>query len=345
MPAGVADEQLVDAVRQSGYPLQTIVASQLRETFSIQEEWSYVDRDSGDLRTVDVFAERPLYALEGEHPRVRPHIAIVAECKRSDLPFLFFETAGRVWLSEFPLVAGLREPYIRLTTDTDLSTLSLPVITCLGLQRHPFVSSAPAVCATLSKLVRAGRDLLLSGSEAYASIVLPLVKAMDYFARTVMPLPTHVYFDCYAAVGICVLNAPMVVVRSSSDPPALRLAPWARLVRDEARKDGTQYERSATFVVDFVHRDYLATYIRDWLTPFCRDFGEKVIKHALVLAACAGFVPGMWEAGFDRVEASLRPIRVADNATRAAAIGGRVATQLRHLFVKLWKLLSGRRAP
>lgn len=343
VPAGISDDQLTEAVRQSGYPLQTIVASELKEQFGIQEEWSYIDRDSGDLRALDIYARRSLYRIEGPQPRVRPHIVMLIECKRSDLPFIFFKTAGNVWLKEFPLVAGLKEPHVRLTSETDPSMWYLPVITCLNLQQHRFVSSPPALCTTYSKVVRGGKDLQLSGSEAYGSVVLPLVKAMQYFAKTASPLATHRYFDCYATVGICVLDAPMVVAESPSDVPQLTLMPWVRLIRDEAKKDRTGFETSVKYALDFVHRDHLRTYIRDWLLPFSQDFGQRVMKHDLVLAECAGFVPGMWDAGFEHIEANMRPVGVTEKVTRAGLITTRMAKLPRYLLTKVRNGLFAKR--
>ena len=51
LPAGLAEAAVIDAVARSGYPLQLRVASLLRRLkFSLDEEWAYVDRDTGGLR-------------------------------------------------------------------------------------------------------------------------------------------------------------------------------------------------------------------------------------------------------------------------------------------------------
>jgi hypothetical protein len=41
--AGIEEAQVLEAVRKSGYPLQTIVANALRMDFGVREEWSYAD--------------------------------------------------------------------------------------------------------------------------------------------------------------------------------------------------------------------------------------------------------------------------------------------------------------
>lgn len=43
----MADSDVIDAMTQSGYPLQTIVGERLRTDFLfVQDEWGFVDRDT-----------------------------------------------------------------------------------------------------------------------------------------------------------------------------------------------------------------------------------------------------------------------------------------------------------
>ena len=46
---GITIDQLRTAVDESGYPLQIFVSDLLHESYRVEEEWSYVDSDSGDL--------------------------------------------------------------------------------------------------------------------------------------------------------------------------------------------------------------------------------------------------------------------------------------------------------
>src|SRR5271169_1242553 len=53
--AGISEESLKQAVKESGYPLQAVAADQLKRTFEaskihsylIKEEWPYIDDDTG----------------------------------------------------------------------------------------------------------------------------------------------------------------------------------------------------------------------------------------------------------------------------------------------------------
>jgi hypothetical protein len=62
--AGLNEPQVLAAVEKSGYPLQTIVGDILRSDFDVQQEWCYVDRDSKELRAIDIHARRRLHDWE-----------------------------------------------------------------------------------------------------------------------------------------------------------------------------------------------------------------------------------------------------------------------------------------
>lgn len=61
---GITEDSLKSAISNSGYPLQTIVADYIRTElnavlewpYSIQQEWAYIDKDTGEHRAIDIFA-------------------------------------------------------------------------------------------------------------------------------------------------------------------------------------------------------------------------------------------------------------------------------------------------
>lgn len=115
---GLTESTLLEAVEKSGYPLQTIVANFLRayfkkgEIFHLQEEWSYRDKDENELRTIDILAEKWLWNIEQGQPKVSPVLNLLIECKKSDLPYVFFLSPTKPWIPQFPLLAGLAKDEI-----------------------------------------------------------------------------------------------------------------------------------------------------------------------------------------------------------------------------------------
>jgi hypothetical protein len=67
---GTTDDLLEAAVLKSGYPLQRIVAAQLKNSFTrVTEEWSYVDRATEEQRALDVYGFKALRPEIGERAR------------------------------------------------------------------------------------------------------------------------------------------------------------------------------------------------------------------------------------------------------------------------------------
>lgn len=100
IPSGLSDEQIENAVRQSGYPLQSAIARQLsHQMTTIVEEWGYSDRTTGEHRALDIFAQRE---LAPSSDRLAPQLILLVECKRSDLPYVFFASARMSRTTPFP---------------------------------------------------------------------------------------------------------------------------------------------------------------------------------------------------------------------------------------------------
>lgn len=150
LPVGVTFDQLQRAVDKSGYPLQTVVAKKIGAEFDLQPEWGFFDRTTEEMRAIDLLAIRELFDPKvANAKRVRPKLTLVIECKKSELPYIFFQSDGRIG-GNFPHVTGLPSSKIKITTNDAQSTWSFPVRTALGLDWHPFMID-PEGCVTLSR--------------------------------------------------------------------------------------------------------------------------------------------------------------------------------------------------
>src|SRR5436309_1040136 len=136
---GLTEDQVRAAVEKSGYPLQAIVCQMLRAKpsgkvrFSVREEWSFVDRDSKELRNIDALAELRLHDRSPQ-PRVRPMLNLLVQCKQSSLPYVFFlAPRGPGWLMDSPSIAGLPTDRVRIATDDSPWPYNLTVIHALDL--------------------------------------------------------------------------------------------------------------------------------------------------------------------------------------------------------------------
>ena len=265
LPAGIEADELRAAINKSGYPLQARVAAQLEGSFSVIEEWGYIDRESKETRSLDINA----YHLLPVSPSnvYHPSLNLLIECKRSDLPFVFFESAVGRANRDYPRVVALGPRPLKLISGT--GSLNVRPSEFLALHELDFVSEGPRLSRSFSRIDRVGKRLDLSGQVIYREIMLPLISALTHWEgiRNV-PLSTvrAQYFPAIV-LAVCVVDGPMIAV---SGPPAksvIEPSPWVRVMRQEAfSKDNKVAYRH--FTVDFVHADFLETFISEHVLPF-----------------------------------------------------------------------------
>jgi len=321
--SGISERDVLDAVLESGYPLQTTIGNLLRPQFHVQEEWSYIDGDSGEPRTIDILAEKWLYDFSPEL-RVHPTLDLIIECKKSVLPYVFFLSLSKVSPANFPLLAGLfHNEEIAVTSDDDPSTWNLPILEALGLGSHPFKRDAES-CMSFTQCMHEGAKAKLGGSEPFHKLVLPILKAMYHFQEVEAPHKAAMYFDLHLVLGIGVLDAPMVGVRVSANSHDVTLLPWVRVIRHKTEEiEGASHWHPRTGVllaIDVVHRDFFEDYLYKHLKPFAMKFSELVIKHQEVLASGKGFITDMGKDPWKDFEKRLEPRRVSKTVGRHASL-------------------------
>lgn len=298
LKGGVTDAQLDLAVRMSGYPLQRVIAEQLLGEFDVTEEWGYVDRETAEHRALDIFASKRIR----ESAHFWFDLALLVECKKSDLPFVFFEAAAPQAPREFPIISGLggKSPELHVT---GVGSTSTSVSRFLGLHDFPFVSSGPPTCSAFARAERKGKELDLSGTVPFNQVVLPLVSAVQHFANLQKTVSMQGRVPACLVHPICVLDAAMVLVQGGPELPRLMLCPWVRIVRQEATKEGRGgFWRH--YVVDFIHRGYLETFVHQHLIPFADQFADRAISVELLLCEGKGRVPDFDAWKFE----DLRPV-------------------------------------
>jgi hypothetical protein len=306
--AGVTEADITNAVGRSGYPLQSIVADLCEELeFRTVQEWGFVDKDSGHLRTLDVKAEKYLFdGAHGAEARVRPSLVLLIECKQSQLPYIFFLARHPIRISHFPVLAGLHHNEIALKTDDDRSTYNVGILGALDLESHKFVVDDPEFCSSFSKCVRKGKELELSGSEPFLEVVSPLVKALHHFRSAVEPPKTALYFDLFLALAVAVIDGPMVGIKVKGKTNELTFLPWVRTVRHEYWDAPHRWERGRAFAVDIVHKDFFRTYVEEYVQPFAVEFSRLALKHHEVIASGKGFAEGMAKVSYRKIESCLK---------------------------------------
>ncbi len=303
---GLSEGLVAEAVRRSGYPLQLVIGEVLRSQFYVRDEWPYLDGDSRQIRTIDLLAEKRLYSEHSSHLRVRPRLQLIIECKQSDLPYVFFLSPNRPSLPYFPLITGLFTETIVTITDNNTSTWHFPIISALRLGNDDFLADSIPYCMSFAKASRKGRELELTGTDTFNSLVLPLVKSLQYSKQHYKPPNTAIYHDCNLILAVA--DAPMVGVNIGAGASNLIYVPWVRVVRGEVFDGSHQLDRERLYALDLVHKDFFQHYISNHVTPFAERFSTAALAHHEELATGLAFAKDLskWPA-----EPDIQPCRTA----------------------------------
>jgi hypothetical protein len=281
LPANFNEPELLHAIEASGYPLQGVVASKLQQNFAVTEEWSYIDRDTKEHRSLDVFAYRSL-SVDRE-ASVQPSLILLIECKRTSHPYIFFKSIVHRPIPRFPSVAGLPYGRVSIHEQGGKRFLEVPGATALGIDKMPFVEPGPPCCASFAKAVPSGKKVELSGSDPFNSLILPLVKALEHATqlRRAQERPERLFPSLILCISV--LDAPIILVEKPEQSADPVLMPWIRVVRQEATSDTTGRKPFCHYGVDVIHVDSLDEIICRHLIPLGEEFARRAVQLREVL--------------------------------------------------------------
>jgi hypothetical protein len=278
LPDGVTTDDLCAAITQSGYPLQAAIANALRDSLAhgdyyltMQEEWAYVDSDTGQVRSIDIFAELPLVKPPTARPlSVTPYLNLLVECKQSEMPYIFFlrgEAPGKHY--DFPEIGGLPNLDLTLFSEEDGCADECPYAMSLydvySVGNLDFFEFPCPFAINISKVVRRkSGGIELTGDDSYRSLTLPLMKAADHLKQVSQPQTTSADSNLACRIIIClaVLRAPMFGVARTGQGDNLSPLPWVRVCRLEPQQPGLPFRTvSNVRYYDCVHEAYLPDYL------------------------------------------------------------------------------------
>ncbi len=281
IPAGIKEQDLIESIRKSGYPLQSVVADRLvKRGFDVTEEWGYSDRDTGEPRTLDVIAS--LDQRFDLRAPVRPGILLMIECKKSDHPYIFFRAVTDPDMGWFPAIFGLPHSGVSLRekspSKNPIRNELVSASQALGLSEFPFISKDAERVASFSQARPNGKKIELSGTEPFNSLILPLAKAADHAKAVYGHMHGRAKDTVFARAvfSVALLDAPMILIEGPDRVHEPVCAPWVRIVRQEPDID--RVTGDATFkhyAIDAVYADFFDEYLEKQLFPFAREFANR----------------------------------------------------------------------
>ncbi|MFF9864090.1 hypothetical protein ACF1G0_01470 [Streptomyces sp. NPDC013953] len=295
LKAGVTGSDLLEAVRRSGYPLQAAVADKLQQALSendiwgeVQEEWAYIDRESGQARALDVFADIPLSrSAKGGEAHCRLNILI--ECKQSELPYVFFLRKEAPQNSvAFPEIIGTAGPDMQIFAPVNDGKMPpnfsylLSVHDALACHEFQVFDNPPFHAISLTKAARRGGSKLeLTGEDAYRSITLPLLKSADHLTSIA---PRGDRDPIRFLASLAVVDAPMIGTLQHDGKNVFLAVPWVRMSYLEPFNERQSWNRTASKVryFDVVHSSRLSRYL-DVLLKGVGACADRAIENYSVL--------------------------------------------------------------
>lgn len=120
----------------------------------------------------------------------------------------------------------------------------------------------------------------ISGELPFNSLLLPLISAMQAYAKGETPSKTALYFDLHLILGIAIVDAPMIgVTVNLQGGHTSKPVPWVRVFHHEPDDTMDRFDQAKMiYGIDVIHKDFLDDYIRTHLLPFSSEWGEKVLK-------------------------------------------------------------------
>lgn len=277
---GIDEPTLIRAIERSGYPLQGVVADTLKASFNVTEEWGYIDRDTKEHRSLDIFAFKKL----SDDNSVQPNVALLVECKRSIHPYVCFRSVIDREIPDFPKFVGLSHHARYLRSSTRNVVRDTPIQSVLGLSEFTFVRPGPVHCPSFAIAHANGKNIALSGGDCFNSLILPLVKAIDQATTLYGDAPPEnascIYPTLILAIGV--IDAPMLVVNSPREASAPVLTPWVRVPRHE-RNLVRNENISRYYGIDLVHVDFFETFLSRHLMLFINELCSRARKQSAVL--------------------------------------------------------------
>ncbi|MFG2448565.1 hypothetical protein ACGFSG_04255 [Streptomyces sp. NPDC048512] len=268
--------------------------------FKIQEEWAFIDRESGQTRSIDILVDLAFpHDYKEPNSKLRTRLNLLVECKQSDLPYVFFlRKSAPVQHNEFPEIYGLDGQDIRVFTNAakeestrdDSFSWWMNLRDALDFAEIPFFGAPTLYAISFAKAMRRGPKLELTGEDAYRSLTLPLLKAADHLKSLSKPTEGHPLLFPRIVINLAVVRAPMICAFENNGKSELIALPWVRVSHLEPTEGGESGPslNGAVRYFDVVHESFLAKYL-EVLSRDADEVAQRMHQHSQEVASGLAF--------------------------------------------------------
>ena len=279
MNVSPSPEDIIAALRQSGYLMEQEVATQLEAlNFHVSTNRAFEDSDEGKSREIDVRATRRV--AHNEEKKLSAFLELIVECKNNSNPFVFIgrpknETDGRNAPQE--LVFPIAQYEAQQKIEENRSWIrKKDAFFHLGFDQvhYDFASEMKAV--QFCRIDHKGKNWHANHSGLYDSIFYPMAKALTSLKREVpMGRRPDEWRYFWFFVPMVVTSGDIFYLDSTEDDPVPQPRNFVTFKR-EIRSG----KLKGTFAIDFVCQNQLDHFISHCLQPLASRMADLTTNHA-----------------------------------------------------------------
>ena len=276
MNASPSPENIIDALRKSGYLMEQEVATQLEAlNFHVCTNWAFQDIDEGKSREIDVRAIKRV--AHNEEKQLSAFVEIIAECKNSKNPFVFIgrsknQTDNRYIPQE--LIFPIAE--YRAWAPNASRLKEKDAFFHLGFDKvhHDFTRDSKAV--QFCRIDRKGKNWHANHGGLYDSIFYPMAKAFTAQKHEIVKddqSSERRYFWLF--VPMVIISGDIFYVDSMEADPVPQGIDYITFKREI--RSGTL---DGIFTIEFVRQNQLEEFISNCLDSLITKMTDLTMNHA-----------------------------------------------------------------
>ena len=266
-------EQILNAIKNSGYLFEQEVGSIFEKGgFNIKTNVAFKDEDEDKSREIDVMAFRRQYY--NEEKKISVTIRVLCECKNNMHPFIFICRNKSISDASYE-PPNFQFPLDEYKTQVDGKPNSYRIsggFNYFRLNRYFPFHQMDYKAVQFCKMVRKGSEWSAQHEGIYDSILLPLIKCLEYYKKYDGEYKNSGGWKHYSIYfPVVVLNAELYTIKSHISSTNIETTPCISYLRDIHSK-----KIKGTYLIDFVNVNELSVYFEN-VFEFLNEFITVVL--------------------------------------------------------------------
>ena len=273
-----SSDEIVDALKSSGYLMEQEVASKL-ETLGLHvfTNWAFEDPDEGKSREMDVRAIKRV--AHNEETGLSAFVELLVECKNSINPFVFIrrkknETDNLYTPEELVFPISEYQANKALGKNRGLMKKIKPFFH-LGFDKKHYDFNRSHKAVQFCRIDRKGKTWTANHGGLYDALFYPLAKAITIRKKDILPRRCQQSRNFWLLVPVVVVSGDICIVDSDQSDPRPEIVNYLTFQR-EIRSGNI----NGRFAVDFVRQQYLADFVNNCLQPLISRMSALVNDEA-----------------------------------------------------------------